>query len=77
MLKLFCDLCDRKIEPIKSFIKDPILVLDIEETKYIGHNEFFVDTDCIKTTKYLCQKCRTRFIEFIHLENKEVDFNAN
>ena len=77
MLKLFCDLCDRKIEPTKNPIEDPILVLDIEETKYMGCNKFFTDTDCVKTTKYLCQKCRTRFIDFIHLETKEVDFNAN
>lgn len=77
MLKLFCDLCDRKIEPTKNLIGDPILVLDIEETKYMGHNQFFEDRDCVKTTKYLCQKCRARFIDFMHLEIKQEDFNAN
>lgn len=77
MLKLFCDLCDRKIEPTKTLIEDPILVVNIEETRYMGHNEFFADTGCVETTKYICQKCRTRFIDFIHLETEEVDFNAN
>ena len=66
MIKLFCDKCQA---PIKG--NEIIAQVTIEESEYIGNNEFLKTRAHDSYGLHLCCECRYELLQFLNIYNEE------
>ena len=60
MLILKCDRCGKEINA-----EDYCLKVEVQEFLYKGEASFYIDTECLSSSRILCNECNNRLKDFM------------